>query len=120
MTDNEMIKALEDCSTYAYHYCSECGFKDGDLLKVALDLINRQKAEIARLQKIEANILNVMRENIEQTKAEAVKETIEAVKSKSSSAVMVKDGIPVAGTRSYQISEVALCEIVKEMVGEAE
>ena len=45
MTDNKIIKALKDCSTYAYHYCSECGFKDGDLLEAALDLINRQKAE---------------------------------------------------------------------------
>ena len=52
MTDNEIIKALEDCSTYAYYYCSECGFKDGDLLKAALDLINRQQAEIERLKKI--------------------------------------------------------------------
>lgn len=50
MTDKEIIKALEDCSTYAYHYCSECGFKDGDLLKAALDIINRQQAEIVRLK----------------------------------------------------------------------
>lgn len=52
MTDKEIIKALEDCSTYAYHYCSECGFKDGDLLKAALDLINRQQADNERLKKL--------------------------------------------------------------------
>lgn len=43
MTDNEIIKALECCSENQHRYCRrEC-------MKEALDLINRQKAEIERL-----------------------------------------------------------------------
>ena len=56
MTDNEIIKALECCSVNAEGNCrgcpllndySPCGVK---LTTNALDLINRQKAEIERLK----------------------------------------------------------------------
>lgn len=52
MTDNEIIKALECCM----NACKECPFKKygeecaAKLNKCALDLINRQKAEIERLR----------------------------------------------------------------------
>ena len=55
MTDNEIIKALEKCS---YHQtmraCFKCPLENNEdckdnLQKYALDLINRQKAEIERL-----------------------------------------------------------------------
>lgn len=58
MTDNEIIKALECCGDESgiNHACSKCPkFKDNDdfcetaLHNQALDLINRQKAEIERL-----------------------------------------------------------------------
>lgn len=54
MTDNEIIKALECCP--AHIKCEECPMKQkhncmSKLNKDALDLINRQKAEIERLQK---------------------------------------------------------------------
>lgn len=52
ITENEVVQALKDCSDYAYHYCGECGFKDGDLLKAAIDLINRKNAEIENLKDI--------------------------------------------------------------------
>lgn len=53
MTDNEIIKALECCVNN--QYCWLCVLKDReddcyDILKSALDLINRQKAEIDRLK----------------------------------------------------------------------
>ena len=53
MTDNEIIKALECCRN---DECSQCPLQDGvcsekDVIKDALDLINRQKAEIERLNK---------------------------------------------------------------------
>ena len=58
MTDNEIIKALECCSIDDHiGVCKECPFTDvcdedeQALQKHALDLINRQKAEIERLQK---------------------------------------------------------------------
>ena len=54
MTDNEIIKALECCFD---GYCEACAFDDDlnlkckdNLIENALNLINRQKAEIERLQ----------------------------------------------------------------------
>ena len=58
MTDNEIIKALECCSIDNHiGVCKECPFADvcdeddQALQKHALDLINRQRAEIERLEK---------------------------------------------------------------------
>ena len=54
MTDNEIIKALECC---IHSCCVGCPCADDDAnscnydKKYVLDLINRQKAEIERLQK---------------------------------------------------------------------
>ena len=58
MTDNEIIRALECYNLQKNGDCPECPLRySGDwwvcseiILKNALDLINRQKAEIARLQ----------------------------------------------------------------------
>lgn len=58
MTDNEIIKALKcckkgnTCSNCPYNgKCTDEDFNDNYLLKDVIDLINRQKAEIERLQK---------------------------------------------------------------------
>ena len=55
LTDNEIIKALECCCGTAHDSCRDCPYDDigceDKLEKDALDLINRQKAEIERLQK---------------------------------------------------------------------
>lgn len=56
MTDNEIIKALECCvKTEFISDCAKCEMFAFDckdiLIENALDLINRQKAEIERLQK---------------------------------------------------------------------
>ena len=79
MTDNEIIKALESCKRASVNRCEECPYKERitcalELRRDALDLINRQQAEIERLQKVRANILKVMKENISQTETEAIKE----------------------------------------------
>ena len=57
MTDNEIIKASECCLSGKDYdtACMKCPIEpicesDDILLKYALDLINRQKAEIERLQ----------------------------------------------------------------------
>ena len=59
MTDNEIIKALECCGS-GHGNCNDCPYDvetcittEGKifLMKDALDLINRQKAEIERLEK---------------------------------------------------------------------
>ena len=57
MTDNEIIKALECCVNN--QYCWLCILKDReddchDILKSALDLINRQNAEIEKLNKFKS------------------------------------------------------------------
>lgn len=73
MTDNEIIKALECCTKQG---CSdnetkECPLKPYEdcstrLAINALDLINRQKAEIARLQKTQDDIDNFARDLCEE------------------------------------------------------
>ena len=57
MTDNEIIKALECCTDIDLDSCEKCPIRIEcynntiDIKKAALDLINRQKAEIERLNK---------------------------------------------------------------------
>lgn len=73
MTDNEIIKWLEGMSNkYPNGFSTE-----------ALTLINRQKAEIERLQK-EANLVSIqfqdLQERINDIKAEAYKEFAERLK----------------------------------------
>lgn len=52
MTDAEIIYVLKSCTSG--EPCANCPYeklcKETDLAEVALDLINRQKAEIERLQ----------------------------------------------------------------------
>ena len=53
MSDNEIIKALEYCCKNGH--CKNCPHScltDGNIEELALDLINRQKAEIKRLYEI--------------------------------------------------------------------
>ena len=59
MKDSEIIKALECCACMDNNYCVHCPlYTDTSnkcslvLMKNALDLINRQKAEIERLERI--------------------------------------------------------------------
>lgn len=84
-TDKEVIKALECCNTeYDDYQCPHCpllhkGCKKA-LIQEALDLINRQQAEIERLKE-ELEIRNQKRASIfeisnayERGRAEAIKE----------------------------------------------
>ena len=91
MTDNEIIKALECCHR---RECQECvrlltgrPIEDDcrlDLIYDALDLINRQRAEIERLQNKVEELSEVLSDTIRiryvEAKAEAIKEFAEAVK----------------------------------------
>jgi hypothetical protein len=81
MKDNEIIKALERCR---YHseccYCNsveECGSKRV-LVDNSLDLINRQQAEIERLQK-ENNLYSDLAKMGDALKSEAIKEFAESI-----------------------------------------
>ena len=99
LTDTEIVKALECCGD-EMHFCSVCPYylqdKENDccredLCKDSLDLINRQKAEIERLQ-AEVTAINNDYDNLmvekdelfdiaevefEEIKAEAYKECVE-------------------------------------------
>ena len=88
MTDDEIKKALERCPQHTECcYCNsleECGNKR-ILTTSAFDLINRQKAEIERLQKKVNYLKDVNKRNdvhlhvrlVEQAKSEAIKEFAE-------------------------------------------
>lgn len=54
-----------------------------ETLEDAIKIIKKQQAEIESLQKVRANILKVMKENISQTKSEAIKEFAERVKERA-------------------------------------
>lgn len=89
LTDNEIVKALEYCSRQGItSECERCKVKGcrSELIKLALDLINRLQAENEEL-KTENQILSQQRFNIferieysDKLKAEAYKECIEKVK----------------------------------------
>lgn len=85
MTDNEIIKALECCSTS--YDCEDCPYYCGDkdcpesVIKDALDLINRKNVEIEKCKR-DASLTNfVIGENIQwhidKAKSEAIKEFAE-------------------------------------------
>ena len=131
MTDNEIIKALECCGD-SYSTCAECPIKDDNgcneqLANYALDIINRQQAEIERLESAndkKFNQWNMLAEKTKQhyadlyneakdiLKSEAVKEFAERLKEKSFKTI-----------RNYGLTKdvVEVCDIdnlVKEMVSE--
>ena len=106
MTDNEIIKALEWCGTHDHCNTGKCpAHRDmrGDddcmtsLIKSALDLINRQKAEIERLTEentaiketlehhinISLKSLLELRDKLANAKSEAIKEFAERLKEKA-------------------------------------
>ena len=84
MTDNEIIKALECLSGNSTENgeteCAQCCFNSAycvmDAAENALDLINRQKAEIDRMKKNE----KLIPEAIKSSKSDAIKEFAEMLK----------------------------------------
>ena len=116
MTDNEVIKALEEIAEYSNF------LEDIRVAENALDLINRQKAEIERLQ-TENRILSQKRMNlferlefIHKARAEAVKEFAEKIK-------ISLDDLPSYSEEDFiYVDEFELRDkidnLVKEMAGE--
>ena len=85
MTDNDIIKALECCvgnEDSLFRQCESCPmFKNNDCLSnikpLALDLINRQRAENERLRKaiqVQEIMLGNQDKAIKKAKAEAITE----------------------------------------------
>lgn len=114
MTDNEIIKALEYCNTYAReNTCPKCAFYREHrcstlMLNAASDLINRQKAEIERLEHIrksDEQLINSLNKCYKLAKSEAIKEF----------AVRLKSGVP------YETGVIRCADVdnlVKEMTEE--
>ena len=96
MTDNEIIKALNVCKNNSLDPpCAKCPFVGERyclevLHKSTLDLINRQRAEIERLQGLAEEMVDnneawvrdncELRNNLKTAKAEAIKEFAERLK----------------------------------------
>ena len=125
MTDNEIIKALERCTGYPscptdcplYEQPMDCLLK---LSKPTLDLINRQKAEIERLEEekeeLRASIemFTEIGKMYSELKADAIKEFAERLKD-----YYIKDKRykrPHASTMIIFLFDL-IDKLVKEMVG---
>ena len=93
MNDNEITKALEHClNREQVPRCIKCEYVTGCkplLMREALDLINRQRAEIEDLREI---VFTDRSEAIKNLKAEAIKEFAERLKE-----VPIKCGLPLFG-----------------------
>lgn len=138
MTDNEIMKGLECCSfKHKGQPCEGCPFYDvaqmcmENLMGQALDLINRQKAEIKRLTaKIltKDNIndyntaqLRIAREELRTAKSEAIKEFAERFENALDK--RLGDDIPILGDRDNVYCTVSdiydvIDNLVKEMTEE--
>ena len=111
MTDNEIINALECCRTNIMGDCKRCNLRleDGTtqpfcttiLMGNALDLINRQKAEIERLRDEIRQTHATIPDLIKQVRTKAIQEFAERLK-------------PILF--NYYDSEID--NLVKEMVGD--
>ena len=113
MTDKEIINALEYCTTDGY--CITCPYNkctDKEINELAFDLINRQQAEIEKLE-IELDAMrgaaNSYKFHYNKAKSEAIKEFAEAVKMKFYEEF--DELIP-------SIMADSIDKLVKEMVGE--
>lgn len=122
MTDNDIIKALECCGN-PYSICAECPIKDDhgcneQLAKYALDIINRQQAEIEQLKFEIAKLLpegcpyatqvEVSNKLEAQIKSEAIKEFAERLKEQKKTSTL--------DSRIYTTEMIN--SLVKEMIGE--
>ena len=114
MTDTDIIKALECCCSPKSNACDDCPFYERCyennewLEKEAIDLINRQKAEIERFEECASREMLY-----EKVKSEAIKEFAERLKATAISNWKTKDGHYL-----YEISDDFIDNLVKEMVGD--
>ena len=79
MTDHEFIKAFECCYLYDVMFCDKCPNKETcgeiDVAESALDLLNRQQAEIEKMkQDLTIDLEGFASEYDEKIKSEARKE----------------------------------------------
>lgn len=113
MTEAEIIKALGCCRD---DDCDNCPNVFGDcvnnLAEASLDLINRQKAEIDKLERTISHLEDVCNGISDVVRAEAIKEFAERLKqrAKENKAFLLNESITTND----------IDEILQEMVGEEE
>ena len=127
MTDNEIITALEnEVKSTEYVDSDYCDGVDLTLIKSALDLINRQKAEIERLKECPKCIYEYDGKTteycvqgpcsnfktVEQIKSEAYREFAERLKEKK------QEVFTAVNDSSYAVTVYKIDNLLKEMVGE--
>ena len=122
MTDAEIIKALE-CLKGSETLCACCAYAARQMpqcrqyaARDALDLINRQKAEITRLEDIlrcQADGIIELNCQVAQAKSSAVKEFAEKLKKKSQ---LVAPSVYAVPFRAVAIDDIN--NFVKERVGD--
>ncbi len=111
-TDEEVIKALDHCRNGERgSKCSKCEYVTGCkhwLIGLALDLINRQKAEIERLT-IDMNAARLgmiaEHERLKTARTEAIKEFAEWLEALEEVVTSLKDGEPITAVETYYIHE---------------
>ena len=107
MNDKDIIKALED----SIHKMKECCvtnwdfYASGDFVKNILDLINRQKAEIERLQKEGLQLNKTFMDFVNVEKYEAIKEFAERLKEEAT----------VDDDSTWWVANIDIDNLVKEM-----
>jgi hypothetical protein len=122
MTDKEIMKALKVCAKNETPFCcGECELGENNsscdcvdrLLKLSLDLINRQQAEIERLKNsgIRANSVEDWLDYCNGLKAEAIKEYMKILEEKLSQNTDISNV-------GYQSIIFDMEQGYKEMVGE--
>lgn len=119
MTDNEIIKALECCINDDCDNCPDTfGNCEHNAMRNALNLINRQQADIERLQKINDSFTDIGKLYSE-VKAEVVKEFAERLKK----IIRLEDDCQYDCVNCYYECGdyvIDIDNLVKEMVGNTE
>ena len=113
MIDNEIIKALECCmKTEFISDCAKCEMLAFDckdtLIENALNLINRQKAEIESLKHRKTE-LQIRNQELQHEKSEAIKEFAERLKKLDVNTRMLYSSVV------YELGEDDIDTLVKEM-----
>ena len=120
MTDNEIIKALKCCGGSNCHECPIEGCTD-DIFGNALNLINRQKAEILELQKRIINWRADMDYRPDEIKSEAIKEFAERLNARIREDIDEQGMFPLPYTKkAYDTDRVSINNLVKEIEEENE
>lgn len=121
MTDNKIIKALECISGKGIIRCKDCPYRENEFpncydlaVQNAIDLINRQKVEVAhfkeeanKYQKFWCNSYN--KQEMDDARAEAIKEFADRLKEKA------KIGKGYLGNVYHSVAVEEIDNLVKEM-----